>query len=285
MEETRTSLQAKLETLEQQVVNKVQDSVTAVTETVESVKAAVQDTVDTVKDTVQDTVDTVKDTVQGTVDTVRGTVQDTVDTVKSSLDISEHVQRHPWAMLLGSAAVGYVGTCLLERSWSAPSRTALPPGPVPTGEPSMRGSSGYRFADHEAFASTQRTSEPVTEAKPASKAEAKSESWFSTLNDMFGNEIAQLKGLAIGTVLGVAREMLTTNTPPPIGQELGQMIDTLTTKLGGRPIHASFLGDLVAGGEATTEGGNGSHQPSGGTRATGTTAPRGQESMASSWRS
>ena len=64
MEETRTSLTEKLETLEEQVAGTVQGATAAVSDTVETVKDSVEETVSTVKDTVQETVGTVKDTVQ-----------------------------------------------------------------------------------------------------------------------------------------------------------------------------------------------------------------------------
>src|SRR5262249_19642153 len=82
MEETRASLSEKLESLEQQVVGTVQNA-----------RAAVNDTVTNVKDAVQDTVDSVKDT----------------------MDIRRQMQRHPWVMLGGSMALGYIGGRLFEQ--------------------------------------------------------------------------------------------------------------------------------------------------------------------------
>jgi ElaB/YqjD/DUF883 family membrane-anchored ribosome-binding protein len=87
MEETRTSLAEKLETLEQQVVGTVQGATTAVADTVESVKDAVQETVSTVQESVHD-----------------------------ALDLSRHVERHPWAMVGGSVALGYLAGRLLGRA-------------------------------------------------------------------------------------------------------------------------------------------------------------------------
>jgi ElaB/YqjD/DUF883 family membrane-anchored ribosome-binding protein len=105
MEETRTSLQDKLETLEQQVKNTVQDATEAVSDTVENVKEAVQETVDTVKDTVQGTVQTVKD----------------------SFDLSHHIQTYPWTMFIGATAMGFVVTRWMTRDASrAPSAAAYP---------------------------------------------------------------------------------------------------------------------------------------------------------------
>jgi ElaB/YqjD/DUF883 family membrane-anchored ribosome-binding protein len=93
MEETRSGLKDKLETLEQQVKDTVQDATDAVS-----------DTVQTVKETVQDTVATVKETVEGT-----------VESVKETFNLSKHVQEHPWPAFACAAAAGFVGSRLLLR--------------------------------------------------------------------------------------------------------------------------------------------------------------------------
>jgi hypothetical protein len=92
MQETRSSLTEKLETLEQQVVGTVQSTTSAVTNTVENVTGAVQETAATVKESVREVVENVKD----------------------SLDIPRQVQRHPWFMLGGSVFLGFVGGRLLQ---------------------------------------------------------------------------------------------------------------------------------------------------------------------------
>jgi ElaB/YqjD/DUF883 family membrane-anchored ribosome-binding protein len=93
MEETRTGLQAKLETLEQQVKDTVQGATEAVSETVETVKETVKDTVETVKETVEETVESVKDT----------------------FNLAKHVEEHPWAAFACATVCGFVGTRLVLR--------------------------------------------------------------------------------------------------------------------------------------------------------------------------
>jgi len=100
MEETRSDLQDKLEILEQQVKNTVQEATEAVS----------------------DTVATVKDTVKETVETVKETVEETVENVKETFNLSKHIQEHPWPAFACAAAVGFVGTRLLARR--LPDRTA-----------------------------------------------------------------------------------------------------------------------------------------------------------------
>jgi len=83
IEDTRSALTAKLETLEQ-----------GVKETVHDAKAAVTDTIENVKETVKGTVETVKD----------------------SLDVRGYVQEYPWSMLAGSVGLGFALGCLFPRS-------------------------------------------------------------------------------------------------------------------------------------------------------------------------
>jgi len=92
MLETRTALSEKLEALQEQVLSTVEGTTKSVTDTVQTVQEAVQDTVSTVSETVQGTVETVKDT----------------------FDISQHVQKHPWLMVGGAIALGYLGGRLME---------------------------------------------------------------------------------------------------------------------------------------------------------------------------
>lgn len=192
MEETRTSLSEKLETLE----NKVVDTVKEATE-------AVSDTVGTVKETVEETVSTVKGSVESAVGTVKGAVTDSVETVKDWLDVSAHVEKHPWLAMTAAVAAGYCLETMLEpRSPEAPHR--------------------------ETYTSPARPHNGRSHRRPASKASA----MLSELRP----EINQLKGLALGAVLGVVREMIVQAVPPDMGQHLKEVIDNATKKLGGEPL-------------------------------------------------
>jgi ElaB/YqjD/DUF883 family membrane-anchored ribosome-binding protein len=110
MEETRTSLQGKLETLEQQVKDTVQETTDAVTGTVDAVK----ETVESVKDTVQETVQSIRDT----------------------LNLNHMVNEHPWLMFAGAAGVGFVGARLLGSISSTPTSSDEPARPAPRPEAS-----------------------------------------------------------------------------------------------------------------------------------------------------
>jgi len=216
MEETRSSLQDKLEVLEQQVMSTVKDA----NQTVE----AVMETVESVKDSVVETVETVKDTVQGTVDTVKDTMQETVASVKDAFDLPRQVEAHPWAMFAGATAVGFLGGKILLRL-TAPARPAqlqttpsyAPPAPAL-----------YR-----------ETTNGIAAAAP--EAPAPEPSFWSTIADRSGAEIDKLKGLAVSALGGVGRELVPTSVPPGLKDGITDIVDSVTTKLGGHPLEEPIL--------------------------------------------
>jgi ElaB/YqjD/DUF883 family membrane-anchored ribosome-binding protein len=223
MEETRTSLTEKLETLENKVV-----------ETVQGATDAVSDTVTTIKDSVQDTVTSVKDSVEGTVDTVKDTVAGSVETVKDYMDIRGYVAEYPWLMMGASVAAGFALGALLggRRDELSPMTRPIETARVGDGPPRAH----HRNGGH------QRRREEKSQVS----------SWLSE----FGPEISKLKGLALGTLLGTAREMITQAMPGQVGRNLSQVIDNITTKLGGEPMsHSDWTSMQKAGGYSSEGGG------------------------------
>jgi ElaB/YqjD/DUF883 family membrane-anchored ribosome-binding protein len=75
IDETRSSLTAKLETLEGQVRETVHDA---------------------------------KATVEGTIQNVKDSVQNTVQTVKRTFDLRYQTEQHPWPMVSGSVVAGFL---------------------------------------------------------------------------------------------------------------------------------------------------------------------------------
>jgi ElaB/YqjD/DUF883 family membrane-anchored ribosome-binding protein len=113
MAETRAALTDKLEMLEGRVNEKI-----------ENVQHRVEATVDMAKDTVHDTVEKVK----ATVEKAKDTVHDTVEMVKATFDIRQQVNEHPWTMVGGAVAVGFLlGRQLGRSDWSRTSFRNLGP--------------------------------------------------------------------------------------------------------------------------------------------------------------
>ncbi|MEK6259969.1 MAG: hypothetical protein AABP62_15215 [Planctomycetota bacterium] len=229
MDDSRAALTEKLGLLEEKVTETVQSATASVAETVQSATASVTETVDSVKGAVQ-----------GTVDSVRHSVEDTVASVSEALDLALQVKRHPWGMLAGAIAVGYVGAQLLS-----------------TGERSRAGSSGRHRTNGsidrlslERAAGEGMTSVPspnhatngsTTNGSTKGSATTANSGLMSQIGDSFQAEIAKLKGLAVGAAFGMVRDMLTEAGPPSLKHEIAEVIDGFTEKLGGHRISGPVL--------------------------------------------
>jgi len=218
MQETRMALTDKLEALEKRVVSTVQDTTSTVAETVSTVKKAVEDTVGTVKDTVQNTVDTVS-----------GTMQQTVSTVKETFDLPRQVDRHPWLMLAGSVAAGFVAGQLLPSASAGSRKAEQPRGFVP---------SSSRFP--ESLARNTAAEAPGHNGAKAKEA-GEEENWLGGMLEPFREEIEKLEGLGIAAVVGVMRDLVTQSVKGEIGERLGEWMNGLTEKLGGKPLREPIL--------------------------------------------
>jgi ElaB/YqjD/DUF883 family membrane-anchored ribosome-binding protein len=120
IDQTRSSLTDKLETLEAEVKGTVQSA--------------------------RETVECAKETVQETISSVKESVNSAKETVKHTFDIPYQVDRHPWFMLGLSLASGAVAGALLASRMDGGRRVARPlagssaepPVPVGISEPDYR---------------------------------------------------------------------------------------------------------------------------------------------------
>jgi ElaB/YqjD/DUF883 family membrane-anchored ribosome-binding protein len=232
MEETRSSLQDKLEVLEQQVLNTMQEA----NQTVEAVK----ETVEAVKESVQDTATTVKETVQGTVESVKDSVHDTVQTVKETLDVERQVRAHPWAMVIGATACGFVAGKVLHHLMAPPSvaaRMATAPQPY-VGTAGLSGPS-HAFRDRERMDDRAR----MNGGSSTRPEQPRQPNWLTQLTQSYRSEIDKAKALAISTAGSLARDLINKSVAPPIGEKINEIVDSVTMKLGGQPLEGSILDD------------------------------------------
>jgi hypothetical protein len=197
IEATRSDLTDKLAALEYKV-----------RETMADAKSAISDAVGSVKHAVESTICAVEESVHGA-----------VVSVKDSLDVGRQVDRHPWAMLAGAIAAGFVTGRLLDKQTTRPivSHPALAYSPPNNGS-------------HRDSASAPGTAWR-SEERPG---------LLSELGDRFAPEIDQLKGLAIGSLMSLAREFIKDSVAPALAPELERVIDDVTSKLGGKPIHGAI---------------------------------------------
>jgi ElaB/YqjD/DUF883 family membrane-anchored ribosome-binding protein len=233
MEDARTDLTDKLELLEKQVMDTVQGATSAVADSVQSATTTVNETiesvknvVDSVKDSVQGTVDSVKDSVQGTVDSVKETMSDTVEGVRQTFDLHRQVDRHPYLMVGGAVVAGFVaGRMFTQQTARGMGRAAESFGPT-----------FGRFAQSAASNLGAAATAVGSTAASVGGAAAATGGWMGALESAFGPEIDKVKELAIGTLLGVVRDMAVKAAPEKMAPQVREIIDGFTTKLGGKPV-------------------------------------------------
>ncbi len=199
MEDTRASLTEKLESLEQQIVETVQGATSAVTDTVENVKESIHDTVAE----------------------VRETVHDTVDSVKSTFDVTHHVNKHPWLLFAGAVAAGFVAERIVSHLIE-PRAPAYQPWSAPPAPPAFqRQTSTAPTHDGNGHTGGENGKGLAKKAEP------------SGLTKLFGDEIDHLKKKAIGSTMGFVRNLVVESAPAPVRSDLSEILDSVTTKLGG----------------------------------------------------
>lgn len=183
---------------------------TALTEKLEALEDRVTSTVKETTDAVEETVGAVREAVEDTVHTMKDTVHDTVESVKETFDLKHQFEQRPWMMLGGSVLVGYLGATLFDRGCATQSAS--------NGWAPLSGHGGH----------PEERPRP-TEAKPAEP------SLWDKAVEAFGPAISKLEGLAIGAAAGVVGKMILNAAPEALRGQLGDVINDLTTGLGGKP--------------------------------------------------
>jgi len=117
MLETRESITEKVAALENQVVGTLQTAADTVNGTVEAVKSLVTHTPEAVGDSIKQAASAVK------------------EAMRDTFNISEHVERHPWAAVGTAALLGCITSWLVSRPWGGSRATASAPASAPLAEP------------------------------------------------------------------------------------------------------------------------------------------------------
>jgi len=183
----------------------MQDTREALTEKLQALENQVTDTVQTAASSVAETVETVTGTVRGTVETVKDSVEQVVTSMRDAFDLRRQVERHPWGMFAGGVAAGFIGTRLIDRAANA---------------------RGGRVVRQPVAVNATREAQP---------------SLIGWLSSAYHDELQSLKALGIGTALGVVRDMLAQSLPPELGSQVGDLVDKLTSKMGGRLIRGPIF--------------------------------------------
>jgi len=181
---------------------------TALSEKLEKLENVVTEKVEEASSAVAETVEAVSETVEN----VTETVDETVDAVKHTLSLEWQAEHHPWMLVGGSVFLGYVAGSMLLRPrrprWSEPPRQQRWSEPV---EPER-----------------QPRREPVQDKHP----EKSSGGFLGQL----GSELGDLKSLGIGMAMGLLREVIRGAVPAAIGPQLSDAVNSLTEKIGGKPL-------------------------------------------------
>jgi ElaB/YqjD/DUF883 family membrane-anchored ribosome-binding protein len=222
IDQTRANLTEKLQTLENQVMGTVQSAL---------------GTVSNARENVEGTIEQVTSTVQETVETVKSTVEETVEQVKKTFDLDYQMQVRPWFLVGGSVAAGLLVGALVGRESRGVRHggfrgfTGHHPGPYPPAEgraaPEMESAGTYL----------------------APRSEPAGPSFFQGLLQQFRPELEKVKEMAIGYAAGAVRDMVKQSLPA-FGQQIDEIMNDVTNKLGGTPVQGPVLS--TAGG--TTRG-------------------------------
>jgi len=222
MEEKRASLADKLDALENQVIDQVHDTTKEVTNIVHEVKEGISDVVQEVKSTVGTVVEDVKSTAESVTDGVK----ETVESVKDTFDFREHIRRHPWLSLGGAFAAGFAGAYLFAPS----SRTSR------TGSWQPHPAAPESLSD----LSAPRREETPSRPEPAPKqGGSTTDHLLSVLGETGTQALTKVKELAVGTLMGLLGEVIANSLPANLKSEASNLMNDLTTKLGGKIIDFS----------------------------------------------
>jgi ElaB/YqjD/DUF883 family membrane-anchored ribosome-binding protein len=211
----------------------------------EEKRASLADKLDALEDQVLETVheaatamtSTVRD-VTGVVDSVKDNIHETVESIKETFNLSDRIRRHPWASVAGAFASGFAGAFLLSRS----SRQQEPPQPTPP----RRETNGFAHGPVRA---------PVTDQQPA----ASSSEQTSPLGIAVTEALNTIKGMAVGTLLGVLNEVVGDAVPASMKPEVEQLFGDLNTRLGGKALHKLVFPSGASNESEPSKGGT--HEP------------------------
>jgi hypothetical protein len=198
---------------------------------IDQTRADLTEKLETLENQVRETVASATENVGETIENVTSTVQETVDQVKRTFDLRYQVQERPWTMVSGAVVAGLVVGAVVARqnrgsAW----------GPPP---PANHGYGGLRPAHGELATSGGRQALAPEPAQP---------SFLGGLAHQFEPEMEKVKELAIGLVAGLIRDWVK-QAVPAFRQQIDEVMNSATTKLGGEPAQGPVFGASSGGAE------------------------------------
>lgn len=196
----------------QQRINVTRAALAEKFEQLDALGATVGNRIETAADAAEQTIQVVNDAVQAV---KKGTVY-----MWESSNIIKQVEKRPWTILAGATAVAFVGSSMYHRR--SVNRSASPqPEPPP-----------------DAVCQARPGVSPEPRLMPQSgPADPKRE----TLGVKFQGEIAQLRGLALGMLFGVLRDVVKDSVSKPVALHVDDLFESITNRMGGRPVNGRML--------------------------------------------
>jgi len=154
--------------------------------------------IDETKSSLQEKFHTLKNEVSSTMAAASDNVQETVETIKKSFSLTHHIENHPLAALGISVAIGYLLYSIVDSAKSS-----------------------------ESFTKTQSNE---TDLKPDIK---KSYSKISSIAERYAPEMNAIRGLAIGSGLGLLGNVISDVFPSSIRPEVNRIFEDFKAKATG----------------------------------------------------
>jgi ElaB/YqjD/DUF883 family membrane-anchored ribosome-binding protein len=206
------------------------DSIEVIEGEIEQTREGLADKLEALTQQLTTTVEDVEETVEDVVEATK----DTISNIKEAFNIPKQVEEHPWLAVGASVLVGFLGGKLL--------------GSMGSGRNHHDGSHTNGWAEP----MPQRMSSASYEGRPQSDTRAdtydstqetqgESTGWLSGLKEQFAPELNKVKGLALGTMFGVIRDMVSQSLPESLKTQVAEMFDNVTEKVGGETIQQGSL--------------------------------------------
>jgi ElaB/YqjD/DUF883 family membrane-anchored ribosome-binding protein len=171
---------------------------------IDTTRAAMAEKLEALEDRMIGAAQSAQETVEDSIQSAK----DAVASVKRTFDINHQVEERPWTIVGGCFVAGLAVSLL-----------------IPKGRPSQE--LGVRSQE-----SAKTSNSPMTpDSCPLTPEKAEPASVF----EPFREEIDKVKGIAIGFVMGLLRDSIKESVPQ-LAPKIGELIDGLTTKLGGEPV-------------------------------------------------
>jgi ElaB/YqjD/DUF883 family membrane-anchored ribosome-binding protein len=186
-----------------------------------------RDEIDCTRSDLANKLGALEDRVMGNVQSAQETVEDsiqiakeTVATVKRTFDLKHHVEQHPWAMVGGCMVAGLALGVLFQNV-------------------GRRKEEGGTRRDERSRSDSPVAAQPTSfaQAAPAPPYQAPPPS-SPGLFDLLHDEIEQVKGMAIGYVMGLARDAIK-EAVPQMAPKIDEVMNSIVKKLGGEPAQQS----------------------------------------------